>query len=350
MQQAYIPYDITFHPSWWYKHASVCFDEPFLYDTSYRLESDVAMRRILYEKFGHWGLGEANPKKRPILWTDLLASGFLFSSMCGCAVRFHKATPPEVVCANMPLEQAAALSVSGALQSDCWQEMIAQAEALRSTYGYVLCCLNLQGVQNLALDLRGEALFFDYYDEPEMARQLLSRCCDLLIDSSRQLKAYSPAISAGVTAIVKQVFPEGFVHSDCTADMVSAECFDEFLLPFELRMAQALQPYGIHHCGAHMEHLAASYAKIPCLAFAEVGAGSDIVTICRRLPQRVHLSLRVSPIMLKTASHREIAQTVQQILANCGNRGRLSISCVGIDADTPEDNIVCLLEAMRHGR
>lgn len=347
MQQTKVPFDITFHPGWWHKNAGIDFDAPFLFDMDYRLESDVAMRRVLHEKFGRWGLGEARPQKRPILWTDLLASGFLFSAMSGCGIRFAKDAPPEVVCAAMPLAQAAALRAEDALQTEWWQAMLAQAEALRRTYGEVLCCINLQGVQNLALDLRGEDLFFDYYDEPEQAQALLSYCCDLLIQASRQLKGYSPQISAGVTAIIKQVFPEGFVHSDCTADMVSADCFDAFLLPYELRLAQALAPYGIHHCGAHMERLAGSYAKIPGLAFAEVGAGSDVAAVCRQLPEQVHLSLRVSPVMLQTATQEEIERTVRRLVADCGGRGNLSMSCVGIDADTPEDSIACLLEAMR---
>lgn len=130
--------------------------------------------------------------------------------------------------------------------------------------------------------------------------------------------------------------------------MVSADCFAEFLLPYELRLAQAFPQYGVHHCGASMERQAANYAKIPGLAFAEVGAGSDIPAVCRHLPQSVHLSLRVSPVMLKTAPPEEICRTVAQLITDCGGRGNLSISCVGIDADTPDESIVCLLEAMQN--
>jgi hypothetical protein len=51
-----IPYDITFHPKWWHKNAGVSFDKEFFFDNDYRIEADIRMRRILYEKFGEFGV------------------------------------------------------------------------------------------------------------------------------------------------------------------------------------------------------------------------------------------------------------------------------------------------------
>ena len=66
--------DVTFHPSWWYKHAGVEFDEKFWFDADYRVAADRRMRRTLYEYFGEFGLGEKDPQARPILFSDLLAN------------------------------------------------------------------------------------------------------------------------------------------------------------------------------------------------------------------------------------------------------------------------------------
>ena len=51
-----IPYDITFHPSWWHRHAGVDFDEPFFFDPDVRTEADIRMRRTLWEYFGDYGI------------------------------------------------------------------------------------------------------------------------------------------------------------------------------------------------------------------------------------------------------------------------------------------------------
>lgn len=52
--------DITFHPSWWHRNAGVEFDEKLWFDADYRLESDVKMRRTLYDYFGDFGSGESH--------------------------------------------------------------------------------------------------------------------------------------------------------------------------------------------------------------------------------------------------------------------------------------------------
>jgi hypothetical protein len=90
-------YDITFHPTWWNKHAGICFTEDFFTNPEIRINSDMVMRRTLFWK---WGLGEEDPRPRPVLGSDLIASGFLYSEIMGCEVRYSEENPPEVLCAN----------------------------------------------------------------------------------------------------------------------------------------------------------------------------------------------------------------------------------------------------------
>lgn len=47
-----IPVDITFHPYWWHKNAGTCFNKEFFYNADYRVEADIKMRQVLFEKFG----------------------------------------------------------------------------------------------------------------------------------------------------------------------------------------------------------------------------------------------------------------------------------------------------------
>lgn len=83
-------YDITFHPSWWHKNAGVDFTQEFFDDPRYRMECDVRMRKTLYEHFGDYGIGDKEPKRRPLLGTDLLAAGYLHSEILGCRIRFRQ--------------------------------------------------------------------------------------------------------------------------------------------------------------------------------------------------------------------------------------------------------------------
>ncbi|MBP3371364.1 MAG: hypothetical protein J6L88_02435, partial [Clostridia bacterium] len=159
--------DITFHPSWWHKHTGVEFDEKFFFDADYRLEADVKMRRKLFEYFGDFGIGEEDPKPRPILFSDLIASGFLYSQMMGCEVIFKKDNAPQVVAANLSEDAVESLSVPNLDENPLWQNVQGQIDRFLREFGYVESAINLMGVKNIALDLRGEELFYDYFDDPE---------------------------------------------------------------------------------------------------------------------------------------------------------------------------------------
>ena len=76
MNMKHFPFDVTFHPSWWHKHAGIDFSQRFFDDPEYRIEADKAMRRCLFEKFGDFGLGEENPQDRPLLgsWLPVICT------------------------------------------------------------------------------------------------------------------------------------------------------------------------------------------------------------------------------------------------------------------------------------
>lgn len=99
-------YNIVFHPSWWNQNVGIDFSERFWNDPKTRIEADQNMRRALYERFGAYGLGEANPKPRPLLGSDMLACGFLSSQILGCTVEFCSNGAPQVLCLNMDEEAA----------------------------------------------------------------------------------------------------------------------------------------------------------------------------------------------------------------------------------------------------
>ncbi len=46
--------------------------------------------------------------------------------------------------------------------------------AMEDEFGYLEGDINWGGVQNIALDLRGYQLFFDYYDKPELVEHIFN--------------------------------------------------------------------------------------------------------------------------------------------------------------------------------
>ena len=71
-----LPCEIVFHPSWWNRHAGIVFDEDFFYDPRRRVEDERKMERVLYERFGRWGLGADRDRDLPqIVAERVKASG-----------------------------------------------------------------------------------------------------------------------------------------------------------------------------------------------------------------------------------------------------------------------------------
>ena len=340
-----IPYGITFHPSWWHKNAGIDFSQPFFDDYAYRVDCDVRMRRTLYDFFGRYGIGEKNPVPRPLLGTDYLAAGYLYSELLGCSIVYQSDNSPQVVCAEIDIDQVRQIRVPDLDKSPIWARMQCQIDAMLSRYGHVEPYINMQGIQNIALDLMGQEVFTSYYTDPEEVRELLGKITELTIAVGRRLYALSDDISGGVTGIVSQVMPKCYLTSNCSVEMTSNGLYEEFLLPFDIRLAEEFTNFGIHHCGRSMEHVAEGYAKVPNVTFGEVGAGSNIPCVRERLPDW-HLNLRYSAVDIRNETPAEIHARVREMLAQGrADQGKISISCVGMDANTPPDNILAFLDA-----
>lgn len=331
-------YNLVFHPSWWHANEGIDFSEAFWENPDARIASDIKMRRALHQRFGTYGLGEQNPEPRPLLGSDMLACGYLSSQILGCQVDFAPDDSPEVHCANLDDEAAFALEFPDFDKNSVWQGVQHQLDYLQNRFGRVESYIDFNGIQNLALDLRGTDLFLDYYDEDSPASHLLEVSYLTTRELCRRLSAYTSCLSAGVSNIVKSVLPDVVLHSNCSVEMISEETYTEWLLPFECKLAEEFPVYGIHHCGQSMEHVIHGYAKVPNLCFVEVGAFSDLAAVVAALNSKVLVNARYSPVRLATASDSELRQELSDIVRILPDR-RLSISCVGIDSSVPDERV-----------
>lgn len=337
-------YDITFHPKWWYKNAGIHFTKDFFDDPEYRMECDVKMRKCLYEHFGKYGIGEKNPEKRPLLGSDLLAAGYLYSQLMGCKIIYEEDNSPQVVCMGRDEDSIGDIKAPDLNKSPIWQATRKQIDYLMDKFGRVESHINLQGIQNIAMDIMGQELMVSYYTNPEDVEALLGEITKMTIDIGKRLQKVSPALSGGVTAIVKQTVPDCYLTSNCSVEMISNELYEEFLLPHDRLLASTFPHFGIHHCGQTMEHVVDGYAKIPELAFAEVGAGSDMKKVREKLPD-VFLNARYSPARLMTASREEMESEIRALVSDGNNAsGQISISCVGIDGEADDTQILNFLD------
>lgn len=340
-------YDITFHPSWWHENAGVNFTQEFFDDPEYRMDCDVKMRRTLYEHFGEYGIGEKNPEKRPLIGTDLLAAGYLLSEIMGCEIIYEADNSPQVICMGRDEDSLDDLTAPNLDTSEVWARTQRQIDYLKEKYGHVETYINLMGIQNIAMDIMGQEALLSYYTAPDEMDRLLSEITKLSIDVGKRFKALSNDISGGVTAIVRQTKPEVYLTSNCSVEMISNELYEQFLLKYDQQLADTFGSFAVHHCGRTMEHVADGYSKLKGLDFAEVGAFSDLKAVRAKLPG-VFLNARYSPVRLMKATDEEIHQEVAALVRDGQENGQnISVSCVGIDKNVPDKQILSFLDACR---
>jgi len=333
-----LPVDVIFTPQWWHYNYGLKFREDFFFDAETRVESERLMRAFLYERFGHLGLGERDASPRPLIGPVHLAAGFMASALLGCQVKFSVDGPPQVIPADLTDEQVLEFEAPDITKVSPMKELVDMMDKLEREFGYLEGDINWGGVQNVALDLRGQQLFVDYYDKPDLAVHLLDVVAQAELHMASFIRAKTGTTSLSTNRIVGSVDPSISLHSNCSVTMLSNETYEEFLLRYDIYLADNLQPYGIHYCGNNMEHVLQGFAKIDKAQFFDVGWGSD-VAMCRQALPDAFFSLRLSPVRLRTISVEEVRQDVEGLLRQAGPVQKAAVCCVNIDYGTPDENV-----------
>lgn len=308
------------------------------------------MRAILHERFGDLGLGEARATPRPVIGPVNLAAGFLPSAVLGCQIKFFEDASLEVVPANLSDDQVMALEVPNLETNPAFRRLIDLMDALEARFGWLEGDVNWEGVQNVALNLRGPQLFLDYFDNPTLARRLLDVSARTISAMASYVRRRTGTNSISVNRIVGPVDSRISLHSNCTVTMISAVTYHEYLLDYDRRLAADLWPYGIHYCGADMHKVRHEFARVGGAELFDVGWGSDVAACREALPNAV-FSLRLSPVRVSTLSRKEVIEDVENLLRAAGPLERAALCCINMDDKTPDENVRAIFEtAARYRR
>ena len=130
--------------------------------------------------------------------------------------------------------------------------------------------------------------------------------------------------------------------------MISPDSYREMQLPIEKRMAERIQPYGIHHCGDNLHRIAPAYAELP-LTMVDVGWGSDVAAVREALPE-TFLNLRLNPVRMLQATPEEITADTEGLLSAAGPLEKVGVCCINMDYGTPDENIFAMFEVVKEFR
>ncbi len=328
----FLPVEFVFNPNWWNKTAGICFDQSFYLDAQVRIENDMRMRRVLHQRFGSLGLGEADPQARPLIGSLHVAGGF-----------FIPALPLKLSSAEID-----AFSIPDFRQTWPMSVLIAQMDALEAEWGYLVGDVNTDGLLNAAYHLYGADLFADFGLAPQRVSCFLEKIAGLIADVAGYIRQRTGSSSISVNRMVERVDPGLFLHANCSVMMISPRSYRSMQLPIEKQMAARLQPFGIHHCGENLQRYASAYAELP-LAFLDVGWGSDVAA-CRQVLPETFFNLRLSPVRMLNCSAQEIAADTRALLQAAGPLELAGVCCINMDYNTPDANLFAMVEVVEKFR
>jgi methanogenic corrinoid protein MtbC1 len=207
--------------------------------------------------------------------------------------------------------------------------------------------INTTGVQNLALKIRGDQLYFDFYEKPELCRHLMRICADCII----QLFKFNHEITGtGAVDVTPMCDPKLYVFPNCTAEQISLETYVSHILEYDNQVADACHPVGIHHCGS-VDEVLDGYAKVRHMEFIEIGFGSDVKRTREVVGPHVAVNARISPVLMKNGTPEEVAAEVRRLIDNGAPLDNFSIDTVGLTYGTPDENVrTALKTAAEYGK
>lgn len=341
-----LPVEIVLAPSWWHRHAGITFDEDFFYHPARRVEVERQMERVLYERWGQFGLGADHGQTLPVVGPVHLAAGYLLSEMLGCKVAYLADGPPQVQPAQ---RETLDLDPEAAWRSPAYRRWEALCEALQQRHGGLLGDVNWGGVLNVALDLRGQSLFLDLIDQPEAAARFLANVAAVVGRFTEELHARTGSTSISVNRTVRAIRQPVFLHSECSLVMLSVADYERFLMPLDVAWSRARRPFGIHYCGGDPHRFAEVFSRLPHLDFLDVGWGGDVARLRQALPQ-TFFNLRYSPVEIVRQTPEQIRQTLRRLVAASSDPWRTGVCCINMDEQVTDEQITALFTAVEEIR
>jgi len=343
-----LPVDIVLSPEWWFTHEGITFDRDFFFHPLKRIEVEQQMEKVLYNRWGQYGLGENRNVIRPEVGAVHLAAGFLLSEMLGCKVNYHDKHPPQVITAN---SEELNVNVEDAFKSDVFKDFENLMQGMKKKYGYLTGDVNWGGILNIAMDIRGENIMMDLLMNPDGLSQFFDKIANIIKKFTMVVQSETRTSSVSVNRVVRYFEKPVLLHSECSHTMISTEVYEKYLMKYDIEWSKTSRPYGIHYCGNDPHRYAESFRKIRNLDFLDVGWGGDIKILRKFLPD-TFLNIRLDPVSISNQSNDDIRESVQRLVYDSGNPYLTGICCINMDdkvSDNKIDTILQVVNEIREG-
>ncbi len=329
---------LEFSAAWWHHHYGMDFSQSFWLDPLARTERARLQNRLLYERYGDLGLGEADPPPRPLAG-DQYGHRFM-SALWGCEIHYAPDHAPAALPLPEPRQRMPRLVVPDLDASPVMRQTLVDAGLLWERYGACESGVNYGGPLNNAVSVFGSEILYACAAEPELAQQVLYRMAEVVVLVHDYLNLRLERKAPGANRLA------GYGLGNCPVGMLSPALYQRVVLPVDLWLRrQYTGPFNLHHCARFHPYAEVYQALQP--DSLDVGPGSDLRLTRLAYPATL-LSAWIDLADLQ-GSPSEIAAHVDAMLAAAGPLelfNQIEVADAGPE-DLTDETVRALVEAVR---
>lgn len=312
---------------WLYQEGGFAFSQRYYMEPLYRREQDLKIDGFLRERFpdhAFYNL-ESNLAQLEYWQPDYAYVGgiqpnLILGAGLGAGMAWYETQDIDLADLT-PLAQIASLdelpSPADLLGHPMLQGFDAQIDELRRTRPDLTVIppffwdtsgrATIHGFVTTSMKLYSEQIFIKMYDEPEFVLRFHDWIADVYIALVRH---YSKLGDLPVTS----------VHiGECSGTMINAEQYDEFIVPYINKVADALGPIRLHSCG-RSDHLLGSMSHVPKLQTLDTGSRTSVAAVRQQLGSALRIDV-APPLdaLSEGASPESMATWLDDVLAENGD-------------------------------
>lgn len=321
---------LGFEPRWYHVRCGVDFGPRWHDDPSYRRETLVAMRAELQRAFptAHQWRGDEARDVNTIAGCHGVG---VMPAAFGMKLRYYADRWPHPE-PGQELDDARvdALDPEAILSSDFVAGVMGQIDEMSARWGAVYGDLNWQGVLNTAFQLRGERVFEDMVERPELAARLFEVIAQATIRLAQLVQARQRASGFAI---------DWMGVSNCTLSMISPAMYRRQLQRFDAAIAEAFERFGVHTCNWDATRYLDALCELPRVGYLDMGLETNLGRARELFPEARRAVLCDPRLLQGRGAADEVLGRIRRELSPC------DVVVADIGWDMPDEVVNGILEA-----
>jgi uroporphyrinogen-III decarboxylase len=249
----------------------------------------------------------------------------------GCTLQYAPDRWPVISARpQRTLEEWASLDISALAAGPGMAAIERQMEIIAARAGKIHGYFTWHSVINNAFNLYGENIFLDMMDKPETAHRFFALLCDLIITLAQRVQERQRRSG---------FYIDQLDISNCVMNMISPRTYGEYIFPYDKRIAESFERFGVHTCNWDATPYLALLQKLPKMGYLDMGMMSDMKKARAMFPD-TRRAIMYSPVKLQDAPLDEVAADMQRVLTEYAP---CDVVMADIQATTPDSRVCDLL-------